>query len=111
MTEDVIIRVKRRIDPTESIWMDIDEQIRDIVSDAESRLRVMIGAAVPEELAYIVTAVSVKMFNRIGSEGTASHTVEGETMSWSEDPFEEFRDDIEAWRSANSTGRAHVRFI
>ena len=113
MTRDIIDKVKRRIDPTGGIWDDIDKQIKDIIDDVEAQLRVKLGgvAVVPEDLTYIVTAVSVKLYNRIGSEGTASHTVEGETLTWSRDPFAEYEDDILAWRSANNAGRSHVRFI
>ena len=113
MNTEILNRVKRRIDPTEDIWNDIDEQVRDIIGDVEDQLRVRLGfpPSVPESLGYIVTAVAVKQYNRIGSEGTASHTVEGETMTWDDDPFAEYRDDIEEWRSANSNGRTHVRFI
>ena len=113
MNAEILDRVKRRIDPSGDIWNDIDDQVRDIISDVEDQLRVRLGFPlfVPDSLGYIVTAVAVKQYNRIGSEGTASHTVEGETMTWDDDPFAEYSADIEEWRSANSNGRAHIRFI
>lgn len=104
--------VLRRIDPTGGIWDDIEETVRDIILDVGAQLSVRLGGReVPDELTYIVTDVSVEKYNRIGSEGTSSHTVEGETMTFAADPFDRFRDDIEAWRNANSAGRSRVRFI
>lgn len=112
MTQQVIDRIMRRIDPTGDINEDIESQIRDICEDTESQLCVMLDEdEVPEKLSYIVVAVSVKRYNRIGSEGTSSHSVEGESMSWTEDPFAEYLKDIEAWKNAHSGYGMHVRFL
>ena len=39
-----------------------------------------------------MTEAAVRRFNRIGSEGTSSHTVDGESMTWAEDDFALFND-------------------
>ena len=86
--------------------------IEDCVDVATSRLLVRIGAdAVPEQLGYIVREVAVRRYNRIGSEGVASHTVEGESMSWNEDDFEPFEADINAYLAANHAGRPKIQFL
>lgn len=100
---------------------DIDEkveaQIWGIISLTESRIKNLLGGVedVPEQLGYIVIEVSVRRYNRIGSEGLASHTVEGETMSWPDDDFAPFNYDIQAWLDAHpdeaETNRGRVRFI
>lgn len=90
-----------------------DGLLETIVSLTQHRLETLLGVEeVPDELDYIVTEVSVARFNRIGSEGITSHTVEGESMSFSNNDFEPYADDIDAWRLANKespTGR--VRFL
>ena len=113
MTQSILEKVKRRIDPNDEIGTEIETQLMDIISDTEAQLKVKLGGeeAVPDELSYIVVAVSVKVYNRIGSEGTASHTVEGETMTWNADPFAEFEADITAWRNAYCRKRPCIRFI
>ena len=113
MDQAVILdRVKIRIDPSGDIGADLNELLAGIITDVSSQLGVRLGTEeVPTELEYIVVAVTVKNYNRIGSEGTASHTVEGETMSWSEDPFTEFADDISSWQSRHAIRRSHCRFI
>lgn len=84
-----------------------------IVSLTQHRLETLLGVGeVPDELEYIVTEVSVARFNKIGSEGISSHTVEGESMSFSSNDFEPYTDDIEAWRLSNKESRTgRVRFL
>lgn len=84
-----------------------------IVSNVTARLQVLLGGIEPpEELDYIVFEVAVKRFNRIGSEGMTSHTVEGESTNYSDDDFAEFADDIQAFLDKQKdTTRGKVRFI
>ncbi len=86
--------------------------IEDCVDVATSRLLVRIGAeVVPEQLGYIVREVAIKRYNRIGSEGVASHTVEGESMSWNEDDFEPYEADINAYLASVHNGKAKIKFL
>lgn len=86
--------------------------IEDCVDVATSRLLVRIGAeVVPEQLGYIVREVAIKRYNRIGSEGVASHTVEGESQSWNEDDFEPFEADINAYLASIHNGKAKIKFL
>jgi hypothetical protein len=87
------------------------QTIVDITSD---RLKNRLGTdEVPSGLAYIVTEVSIIRFNRIGSEGLSSHTVEGESMGWTEDDFSAYESDIQAWIDENkdTSRRGRIRFI
>lgn len=45
---------------------------------------------VPDELDFIIVEVMVKRFNRLGSEGMASQSVEGLSMSFEQSDFEEY---------------------
>lgn len=45
---------------------------------------------IPENLNYIIVEVIVKRFNRIGSEGMSSQTVEGLSMAFELDDFAEY---------------------
>lgn len=70
------------------------------------------GLEPPEELNYIIEEVSVIRFNRIGSEGLSSHTVDGESQSWSEDDFAGYKDDIQAYLdSQKEATKGRVRFL
>lgn len=89
------------------------EQLKTIISLTESRLKALLAVdVVPEELEYIEVEVAVRRFNRIGSEGASSHSVEGESWTFSDNDFATFDDDIQAWRSKQKEqSKGKVRFI
>ena len=94
------------------------DRIETIIGMTEQRLALMLGLPVnsvlPAELSYIVVEVTIARFNRIGSEGLASHTVQGESLSWSDDDFKPYLDDIQEWLNAQvdvSTTRGRIKFI
>lgn len=83
----------------------LDEKLQLIISSVEERLKLLLGGAdtVPDALSHIVMEVSVTRFNRIGSEGTTSHTIEGQTMSFLENDFAAYEDEINAWLLNNQS--------
>ena len=91
-----------------------DALLTTIVSAVQARLLLLLGGAseVPESLAYIVPEVAVIRYNRIGSEGMTAHSVEGESISYSDDDFSGFMPEIEAYLDEQSgTRRGRVRFL
>lgn len=65
---------------------------------------------VPAELDGIVTEVCVNRYNRIGSEGAGSHTVDGESYSWAdEDYFSPYEKDIAAYVNAQQSKQTDGR--
>jgi hypothetical protein len=90
-----------------------DSKLNIILETTEKRLRMLLGGLEPpEELNYIIEEVSVIRFNRIGSEGLSSHTVDGESLSWSEDDFAGYKDDIQAYLdSQKEATKGRVRFL
>lgn len=92
---------------------DEDKKLKVIITLTENRLKTLIGQTeVPSELEYIVTEVSIARFNRIGSEGLSGHTVEGEALTFKDNDFDQYADDIQTWRDAQSDqdiGR--IRFL
>ena len=56
-----------------------------------------------EELSYIITEIAVVRYNRIGSEGLSSHSVEGESQSWSDTDFAPYQEEIDAYKAAQQT--------
>lgn len=70
------------------------------------------GVPVPAELGYIVRDVSLSRYNRIGSEGASSHSVEGEEMTWTHDDFAAYAGDINMWiAQQRGPGGGIVRFL
>lgn len=69
---------------------------------------------VPPELEPVVVEIIIRRFNRIGSEGMASESVEGHSATYQEDDFQAFEPEIAAWidRQIDAKGqRGVVRFL
>ena len=92
---------------------DLDTKLELIISMATSRLKVLLGGIdPPEDMDNIILEVSVIRFNRIGSEGLTSHSVEGESLSFAEGDFYAFSDEIQAFLDTQEAStRGKVRFI
>lgn len=92
---------------------DQDEKLGLIIANTTSRLKLLLGGIEPPEaLKHIILEVAIIRFNRIGSEGMASHTVEGESNNYTEDDFAAFNDEIQAYLdSQKESTRGKVRFL
>lgn len=90
-----------------------DSKLNLILSGTRSRLKALLGGQEPPEtLNYIITDVAVIRFNRIGSEGLSSHTVEGESQSFSDDDFAGYREDIQTYLdNQEDAKKGRVRFL
>lgn len=76
----------------------MESKLNLIISGATARLKLLLGGAEPpEEMNHIILDVSAARFNRIGSEGLTGHTVEGESLSFTDNDFSQFSDEIQAW--------------
>lgn len=84
-----------------------------IITATTGRLKLLLGGIdPPEELQYIIVEVSVIRFNRIGSEGFDTHDVEGENIDLSENDFDRYADEIEAYlKNLADSKVGKVRFI
>ena len=91
----------------------MDTRVNIIIAATTKRLKVLLGGLdVPDDLKYIVTDVSIMRFNRIGSEGLSSHSVEGESLSFSNNDFEPYMDDIQSYLNAQQEAtKGKVRFL
>lgn len=91
----------------------MDTRLNIIIAATTKRLKVLLGGLdVPDDLKYIVTDVSIMRFNRIGSEGLSSHSVEGESLSFSNNDFEPYMDDIQSYLNAQKEAtKGKVRFL
>jgi len=80
-----------------------DKTLGLILSFVSSRLVGMIKRElVPPELEWIVVEAAVIRYNRMASEGMESHAVDGLSMKFTGDIFEQFMDDINNWIDENN---------
>lgn len=92
---------------------DLDEKLRLILANTTSRLKLLLGGIEPpDEMDHIILEVSIIRFNRIGSEGMASHSVEGESSNYASDDFSGYADEIQAFLDKqHGSTRGKVRLL
>ncbi len=90
-----------------------DDLLKLLLSTATARLKLLLGGLEPpDSMEHIIREVSIIRFNKIGSEGMGSHSVEGESLSFNEDDFASFADEIQAYLDTQSESkRGRVRFL
>lgn len=91
----------------------LDEKLKLIISMTTKRLQLLLGGIEPpEEMEHIILEVAVVRFNRIGSEGMTSHSVEGESNSFADNDFNAYSAEIQAFLdSQKESTRGKVRFL
>lgn len=91
----------------------LDSKLELILRSVQGRLKLLLGGIeVPSEMNHIVMEVAVIRFNRLGSEGMSAHSVEGESMSYNDNDFDGFLNEIQAFLdSQEESKRGRVRFI
>lgn len=92
---------------------DQDAKLNLILSNTTARLKLLLGGIdPPDEMNHIILDVAIMRFNRIGSEGFASHSVEGESQTFADRDFDGFANEIQAWLdSQKDNTRGKVRFL
>lgn len=91
----------------------VDDKLKLIIAAATARLKTLLGGVEPPvSLDYIIREVAIVRFNRIGSEGMTSHTVEGESQTFTDNDFAGYMDDIQAFlETQKESKRGRVRFL
>ena len=113
MQEELLLCELKRLLGRESTETGQDEMLLAILQSVQARLCLLLGTEeVPEALDWVVTEAAVSRFNRVGSEGMHSHSVEGESVTFAEDDFSAFAAEIDAWRAGQEQmKRGRVRFL
>lgn len=92
---------------------DCDKKLTIIVKLTTARLKLLLGnIEPPEEMNHIIVEVAIMRFNRIGSEGLSSHSVDSESLTFNDSDFNGFADEIQAWlNSQKESTKGKVRFL
>ena len=78
-----------------------EDRLKLIIRQTEAQLRLKLrkkaGDSIPDELAFIVTDVAMRRFNRVGDEGKSASSQDGLSTTWSTDDFADYASDIADW--------------
>ena len=81
--------------------------IYEIVNITESKILNYINASeMPYELEFVLIELSVQRFNRIGSEGIASESIDGKSVSYDDD-FIGYKHYLDDYISRNSVKKGY----
>lgn len=107
------LKVILDIDSTDS---SSDDLLNLVVKRTKQRLLAKIkkgpDETVPNQLEYILFEVSVRRFNRINNEGMKSYSEDGENVTFNEDDFTGFENEISNYLSEqNESQMPTARFL
>ena len=100
----IVSRVKVLLGTTNTT--DDEELLYEIVEITKSKILNYINQTkMPKELEFILVELAIQRFNRIGSEGIASESIDGKSVSY-EDDFEKYKPYLDDYiqRSGTSKG-------
>ena len=81
--------------------------IYEIVNITEAKILNYINATeMPKELEFVLIELSVQRFNRIGSEGLASESIDGKSVSYDDD-FTGYKHYLDDYISRNSVKKGY----
>ena len=81
--------------------------IYEIVNITESKILNYINATeMPKELEFVLIELSVQRFNRVGSEGIASESIDGKSVSYDDD-FTGYKHYLDDYISRNSVRKGY----
>ena len=82
-----------------------DDLVSEIIElTREKILNYINKTELPKELEFVLIELSVQRYNRIGSEGIASESVDGKSVSY-EDDFETYKHYLDEYMTRNNTSR------
>lgn len=97
-------RIKKVLDIQDSSQ---DDVLDILISNVSSHLKAMLGKDIPSHLDFIVEEITIRRFNRIGTEGMQSESVEGHSITFYdlEKEFTPYEDIIDDNKDDDSAGR------
>lgn len=105
--------MKSRIKTVLGIVDDLQDDVLEIlIENVESHLKGLLKGDIPDELNYIVEEITIRRFNRLGTEGMKSETVEGHRVDFYDlkDEFTPYMDVIDDYRDHDSKAGKVVFF-
>ena len=84
---------------------DNEELLREIIEITKSKILSYVNEAeLPKELEFVLVELSIQRYNKIGSEGIASESIDGKSVSYEAD-FEGYKHYLDDYISKNSISK------
>lgn len=90
MVDAQLNKIKRRLGINDILQ---DDLINDLVEDSESYFKALTGVSdIDGKYDFIIRGVALKLYNRKGSEGMSSESVDGYSSSYDPELFSDYMD-------------------
>ncbi|EKU92856.1 Phage gp6-like head-tail connector protein [Alloiococcus otitis] len=86
---DLMQKLKTFLGIKDNLQDDLLESILEVTQD---HFRAITGGVDTSDVEFIILEVAIKRYNRVGSEGYSSQTVEGHRLDFSTSDFDEYKD-------------------
>lgn len=97
----MLAEIKKSLELSSS---DKDELLASLIKRCSQPILNYIGLKkIPNELEYIVIELVLARYNRLGSEGITSESVDGISYVYNSDVIEPYRKDLDLWICNNSS--------
>ncbi len=84
----ILEKLKRRYNILDELQ---DDLLNDLIDDASSHFKLITGStSIDEKYSFIITDVASKMYNRKGSEGMQSESVDGYSTTYIRSLFDDY---------------------
>lgn len=91
---------------------DKDELLMGLIQNQMEALMLLVGEnIVPDALAYIVVETVIARYNRLGSEGLKSETIDVIGQTFIEDLFASYQGTIDSYKKASSKITSKLRML
>lgn len=88
-----------------------DELLLEIIQIVEEKILLYLGTdSIPNSLGWIVVELSVARFNRIGSEGLTTESVDGKQNSYVEDELAQYKHYLNEYMRENTKNKGWKLF-
>ncbi len=92
----------------ELLYARSEARLLDVIKQTQKKYGAKVENIIPEELKWIVDEVTIQRFNRLGSEGMTSESVNGHSVSFASDDFAEFQTVIDLRYKPPDEGRVVI---
>lgn len=101
-------KIKRRVGITDNLQ---DDLINDLIEGAEACFFAITGNSVPSKFEFMIIEVVVRKYNRKGSEGIKTESIDGYSASYSTDDFSDYWGLLDDEYGLSDRKRGKVRFL
>lgn len=90
------------------LYMQAEARLRDVITHIQKSYNMQPDNDIPSNFKWIIDEITIKRFNRLGSEGFSSESINGHSVNFDSDDFADYREEIAAFYKPPDEGAKWV---